>query len=77
MKWLGIGHGVYKEQSYQYVYRPFIKQSTSNTVKKGTDGIQVIPIIEYPDHKEIVFIANFRPPVGKFVIEFPAGIAEG
>jgi hypothetical protein len=46
-------------------------------MKKDTDGIQIIPVIEYENHKELVFIANFRPAVGKFVIEFPAGLAEG
>jgi 8-oxo-dGTP pyrophosphatase MutT (NUDIX family) len=40
--------------------------------------VEIIPIIKKIDKSlEIVLIANFRPPVGKFCLEFPAGMVEG
>jgi hypothetical protein len=39
--------------------------------------VDVIPIIKYKDRPaQLLLIANFRPPVGKFVLEFPAGLLD-
>jgi ADP-ribose pyrophosphatase len=42
------------------------------------DGVEIIPIIKKIDKTlSMVLIANFRPPIGKFCLEFPAGMVEG
>ena len=39
------------------------------------DGVEIMPIIKKTGKDpELVFIANFRPSVGNFCIEFPAGL---
>ena len=42
------------------------------------DALTIIPILKYKDHlkKKILLIAEYRPPVQSFVLEFPAGLAE-
>ena len=41
------------------------------------DGVEIMPILKRKDKSlELIMIANFRPPIGKFCLEFPAGIVE-
>lgn len=50
------------------------------TTRKGDlDGVEVIGIIKYPESKQedkVVIIANYRPPVDKYVLEMPAGLCD-
>lgn len=39
----------------------------------GADIVSVIPVM---DNGKIILIEQFRPPVGKMVIEFPAGLCD-
>ncbi|CAD8190660.1 unnamed protein product [Paramecium pentaurelia] len=40
-------------------------------------GVDIIPIIKYKDKpSQVIVIANFRPPIRKFCLEFPAGIVD-
>lgn len=39
--------------------------------------MEIIPIIHYKEKpKQVLVIANFRPPIRKFCLEFPAGIVD-
>ena len=59
-------------QDYEVAYRTTTKNS-----ERKIDGGEVMPIIKYKGKEsELVFIANFRPAVGKFCVEFPAGLLE-
>lgn len=52
-------------------YRPTRKNNAT------IDGVEIIPIFKKKDgSKDLVLIANFRPPLGKFCLEFPAGMIE-
>ena len=43
------------------------------------DGVSIAAILvsKKEGTKKLVLIQEFRPPLGKFVIEFPAGLTEG
>ncbi|KAM3926483.1 ADP-sugar pyrophosphatase [Leptodactylus fuscus] len=60
------------------------KTRTWETVKRTTrregntvDGVAVIPVLQRTLHYEcIVLIKQFRPPLGCFCLEFPAGLID-
>ena len=59
-------------KGYEYIDRPLEKQPN-----KATGSVSIVPIIRYSDKaKKLAIIANFRPPVGNYVLEFPGGIVE-
>ena len=41
-----------------------------------TTGPDIVSVIPATNHGEIIFIEQFRPAVGKMVIEFPAGMRD-
>ena len=58
-------------QNYEMVER--------TTRKEGLeyDGVDVIAIIKHKEqYNQLVLIANYRPPVDSFVLEFPAGLMD-
>jgi len=58
-------------KGYEYVER---------TTRKGEfDGITIIGIVKYPNTNrkdKLILIGNYRPPIDKYVIEFPAGLVD-
>ncbi len=40
--------------------------------RKGTEGI--VAVVPFTEGDEVVLIKQFRPPVGRYVVEFPAGL---
>ena len=73
--WLIFNHVSYTIGSKKISNYEMIERTT----RKGEfDGIDTIAIISYKNSttKKLIMIANFRPPVGKFVLEFPAGLVE-
>jgi len=42
------------------------------TTRVGTAG--VVAIVAVTDDDRVVLVEQFRPPVGKFVVEIPAGL---
>lgn len=42
------------------------------------NGVSVVPILtsKKTEKKQLIIIANFRPPVSNYVLEFPGGLAE-
>ena len=42
-----------------------------------SNAVDVVPIIKYSDgRRKLLLIANYRPPVDGYVIEFPAGLLD-
>lgn len=81
-KWLTFNECDYKttdpktgeecvHKSYEFVKR------TTRLENNNVDGAAIVPILKYPDGKsKLVVIANYRPPVDKFILEFPAGLTD-
>ena len=58
--------------NYEMIFRPHLEGK-----ELDTQAVDIIPILKYKDRPtEIVLIANFRPPVMKYVLEFPSGFLE-
>ena len=60
-----------KFENYEYIER--------TTRITDIDGVDIIPFIKFPKSKKdskLILIANYRPPVGRFVLEWPAGLVE-
>lgn len=76
-KWLGIKQitftiGEKVIENYESAYRPGRVKTDFNV-----DGVEVLPIFKRKDKSlDLIMIANFRPPIGKFCLEFPAGLVE-
>jgi len=43
---------------------------------RRTTGAEIVSVIPVTDNGEVILIEQFRPPVGKMVIEFPAGLCD-
>src|SRR5680860_745847 len=41
-----------------------------------TTGNGIVSIVAITDEAKVILISQFRPPVGKYVIEFPAGLCD-
>uniref|UniRef100_A0AC34FQX1 Nudix hydrolase domain-containing protein n=1 Tax=Panagrolaimus sp. ES5 TaxID=591445 RepID=A0AC34FQX1_9BILA len=48
-------------------------QQTKISNQFGVDGVDVIPILKKDNKKYIILIKQFRPPIRKWIIEFPSG----
>ncbi|KAM5234954.1 ADP-sugar pyrophosphatase isoform 1-T1 [Ctenodactylus gundi] len=54
-------------------------ETVKRTSRKGqsADGVAVIPVLQRTLHYEcIVLVKQFRPPVGRYCLEFPAGLID-
>ena len=74
-EWLKLGIQHYSdisgtERTYEVVER------TTRTHKAGVDGVDTIGIRTVEGHKTIVLVVVYRAPVGKLIIEFPAGLVD-
>lgn len=74
-KWLGLKYvdytiGHQTVNNYEKIYL--------TTSKPGKiDSVDIIPIIQYKERpSELIMIAEFRPPVHGYVLQFPTGMAE-
>ncbi|MCK5475060.1 MAG: NUDIX hydrolase [Candidatus Pacebacteria bacterium] len=45
-------------------------------VKRMTTGTGIVSVMAITDESEIIFVSQYRPPVGGEVIEFPAGLCD-
>ena len=56
----------------------FIERSSKKKHNPNQDGVTIIPIVFYPStsSRKLMILANFRPPVNAFVLEFPGGLVE-
>ena len=74
-QWLKFGIQHYsdisgKERTYEMVER------TTRTHTGGVDGVDTVGIRTKDGHKTIVLVVVYRAPVGKLIIEFPAGLVD-
>jgi len=53
-------------------------ERTTRKEKDEIDGVSIIGIIRFAStkKKQVILIAQFRPPQDSFVLEFPAGLLE-
>ncbi|ELW64975.1 ADP-sugar pyrophosphatase, partial [Tupaia chinensis] len=54
-------------------------ETVKRTTRKGqtADGVAVIPVLQRTLHYEcIVLVKQFRPPMGSYCLEFPAGLID-
>lgn len=75
-KWLRQKNIKYQGKNNQTLTYEAVERTTR---KPGQvcDGVDVIPILKKKNQKDqLVFIANYRPPVDQFVLEFPAGLLD-
>ncbi|XP_055970660.1 ADP-sugar pyrophosphatase [Sorex fumeus] len=55
-------------------------ETVKRTTRKGqsADGVSIIPVLQRTLHYEcIVLVKQFRPPMGGYCLEFPAGLIDG
>ena len=74
-QWLKLGIQHYSdtsgtERTYEVVER------TTRTHTAGVDGVDTIGIRTVDGHRTIVLVVVYRAPVGKLIIEFPAGLVD-
>ena len=64
-------YGTSSFNSWEYIER------TSKRANKEVDGIDVVATVKYKNKpSKIVLIANYRPAIDRYIIEFPAGLVE-
>lgn len=62
-----------KLENYEYIeYNPAKK------FNKNLNGVSIAPLIKYQTTNKIkiVVVANFRPPINNYILEFPGGFVE-
>jgi len=79
-RWLRFGDVVYQQEegggrtpsAWEMVER------TTPRTGEGVDGVDIIALAKRRSgsEKHIVLVVNFRPPTGKAVLEFPAGLVD-
>ncbi|XP_040104410.1 ADP-sugar pyrophosphatase [Moschus berezovskii] len=74
-KWVKLEKTTYRD--------PTGKTRTWETVKRTTrkgqsaDGVAIIPVLQRTLHYEcIILVKQFRPPMGGYCLEFPAGLID-
>src|SRR4051812_35503416 len=75
-KWLKFKVVEYLTQNGSTNAYEYIERTTS---KGGLDGTYIVGILRFPktgQQPKLILEANFRPPVQKYVLEFPAGLTE-
>jgi len=74
-KWIGLRKLEYEDEGG--VQRSW--ESVERTTRKGDiDGVEIVPVLVNGPSKrpETVLVSQFRPPVGDYVLEFPAGLVD-
>eukprot|EP00744_Colponema_vietnamica_P008161 GILI01011664.1.p1 GENE.GILI01011664.1~~GILI01011664.1.p1 ORF type:complete len:226 (+),score=68.97 GILI01011664.1:65-742(+) len=72
-KWLKMG-------TVDYSYKDGVKsyEVVERTTRRGeVDGVEIIPLFKTASAPpQLVLIANYRPPIDQYVLEFPAGLID-
>lgn len=68
-----------KVKEYQFASRNKDEKALLNNMKKWSkkpDAVKILPYTEENGKIYVVFIRQFRPPIGRSVYEFPAGLVD-
>jgi ADP-ribose pyrophosphatase len=73
-KWLTMKAVHYKNPNNT----PYVWECVERTTKCGdVDGVDVFAVLKMSDFPDrVVLELQYRPPVGKFILEFPAGLVD-
>ncbi|NP_001085179.1 nudix-type motif 5 isoform X1 [Xenopus laevis] len=75
-KWLQLAETTYVDQNGQTRTWETVKRTTRGEGSLA-DGVGIIPVLQRTLHYEcIVLIKQFRPPMGCYCLEFPAGLID-
>ena len=58
---------------YEGKFRRFVNIGGWEFVERLQDG-GIVVILPMTEKKDVILIKQFRPPIGKYIIEFPAGL---
>ncbi|XP_069483892.1 ADP-sugar pyrophosphatase [Ambystoma mexicanum] len=75
-KWLKVQNTTYVDPNGKTRFWETVKRTTR---KEGSaaDGVAIIPVLQRTLHYEcIVLVKQFRPPMGCYCLEFPAGLID-
>ncbi|XP_037552219.1 ADP-sugar pyrophosphatase [Nematolebias whitei] len=75
-KWVQLEKTTYVDPAGNTRIWETVKRTTrrSNT---DTDGVGIIALLKRTLHKDcVVMVKQFRPPLGRFTLEFPAGLID-
>uniref|UniRef100_A0A4W4FYX5 ADP-sugar pyrophosphatase n=1 Tax=Electrophorus electricus TaxID=8005 RepID=A0A4W4FYX5_ELEEL len=75
-KWVKLEKTVYMDPSGNTRTWETAKRTTRQ-VHTATDGVELIAILKRTLHKDcVVLVKQFRPPMGCYTLEFPAGLLD-
>jgi len=77
-RWLRFGTVAYRIEDSTRIQTWELVERTTRSVGNDIDGVDIIGIVHSRKQKkkQIALIVNYRPAVGKFVLELPAGLIE-
>lgn len=74
-KWIKFMHVDYQVGSNKFDNWEYIERIAKP--ENGNGGIDIVGVVKYKQKSsKLVLIANFRPAVDNYVLEFPAGVVE-
>jgi len=61
-----------------FTWEWFLRPTTKVINEDSVDGVDCIPFVYFKDNPvpKLLLIANYRIPVNKYVLEFPAGLLD-
>ncbi|XP_036375572.1 ADP-sugar pyrophosphatase-like [Megalops cyprinoides] len=76
-KWARLEKTTYVDPSGKTRTWETVKRTTRRS-HTATDGVQILAILSRAHHKDfVVLVKQFRPPMGCYTLEFPAGLIDG
>ncbi|KAG7454606.1 hypothetical protein MATL_G00261430 [Megalops atlanticus] len=75
-KWARLDKTTYVDPSGKTRTWETVKRTTRQS-HTATDGVQILAILNRAHHKDfVVLVKQFRPPMGCYTLEFPAGLID-